>query len=203
MQNDARIFVAGHRGMVGSAIVRTLQKAGYGNLLLRSRTELDLCRQSEVEAFFRDCQPEYVFLAAARVGGIIANSNYKGEFIHDNLMIQDNIIHNSWKSGVARLLFLGSTCIYPKFAYPKFAPQPIPESALLTGPLEETNQGYHCLRNGDGEKYFEIFWQQTGWFWRPGSPGSAPEGEAIGPFTTSTEAYQNAMSHPMLSWIST
>ena len=137
MQNDARIFVAGHRGMVGSAIVRTLQKAGYGNLLLRSRTELDLCRQSEVEAFFRDCQPEYVFLAAARVGGIIANSNYKGEFIHDNLMIQDNIIHNSWKSGVTRLLFLGSTCIYPKFA-----PQPMKEEHLLTGPLEPTNDAY-------------------------------------------------------------
>ena len=120
MQKDARIFIAGHRGMVGSAIVRSLQGAGYSNLLLRSRTELDLCCQSEVEAFFREYQPEYVFLAAARVGGIIANSSYKGEFIHDNLMIQNNIVHNCWMNGVTRLLFLGSTCIYPKYA-----PQPM------------------------------------------------------------------------------
>lgn len=137
MQNDAVIFVAGHRGMVGSAIVRTLQGAGYSNLLLRSRTELDLCNQGEVESFFSEYQPEYVFLAAARVGGIIANSSYKGEFIHDNLMIQDNIIHNSWLNGVKRLLFLGSTCIYPKFA-----PQPMKEEHLLTGPLEPTNDAY-------------------------------------------------------------
>jgi GDP-L-fucose synthase len=137
MQNDAKIFVAGHRGMVGSAIVRTLQGAGYSNLLLRSRAELDLCNQSEVETFFREHQPEYVFVAAARVGGIIANSSYKGEFIHDNLMIQINIIHSSWQSGVRRLLFLGSTCIYPKFA-----PQPMKEEHLLTGTLEPTNDAY-------------------------------------------------------------
>ena len=137
MQSNARIFVAGHRGMVGSAIVRILQGAGYGNLLLRSRTELDLCNQGEVETFFREYQPEYVFLAAARVGGIIANSSYKGEFIHDNLMIQNNIIHGSWMNGVKRLLFLGSTCIYPKFA-----PQPMKEEYLLTGPLEPTNDAY-------------------------------------------------------------
>lgn len=137
MQIDAKIFVAGHRGMVGSAIVRALQEAGYNNLLLRSRTELDLCNQSAVEAFFREHRPEYVFLAAARVGGIIANSSYKGEFIHDNLMIQNNIIHNSWIADVKRLLFLGSTCIYPKFA-----PQPMKEEHLLTGPLEPTNDAY-------------------------------------------------------------
>ena len=137
MQSNARIFVAGHRGMVGSAIVRILQGAGYGNLLLRSRTELDLCNQGEVETFFREYQPEYVFLAAARVGGIVANSSYKGEFIHDNLMIQNNIIHGSWMNGVKRLLFLGSTCIYPKFA-----PQPMKEEYLLTGPLEPTNDAY-------------------------------------------------------------
>jgi len=137
MQSDAKIFVAGHRGMVGSAIVTTLQRAGYSNLLLRSRAELDLCNQSEVETFFREYQPEYVFLAAARVGGIIANSSYKGEFIHDNLMIQINIIHSSWQSGVTRLLFLGSTCIYPKFA-----PQPMKEEHLLTGTLEPTNDAY-------------------------------------------------------------
>jgi len=137
MQNDAKIYVAGHRGMVGSAIVRALQGAGYSNLLLRSRTELDLCSQGAVEFFFRQYQPEYVFLAAARVGGIIANSSYKGEFIHGNLMIQNNIIHSSWQSGVTRLLFLGSTCIYPKFA-----PQPMKEEYLLTGPLEPTNDAY-------------------------------------------------------------
>jgi GDP-L-fucose synthase len=137
MNSNAKIFVAGHRGMVGSAIVRALQSAGYGNLLLRSRTELDLCNQRAVEEFFSQQRPEYVFLAAARVGGIIANSNYKGEFIHDNLMIQNNIIHNSWTSGVTRLLFLGSTCIYPKFAL-----QPMKEEYLLTGPLEPTNDAY-------------------------------------------------------------
>jgi GDP-L-fucose synthase len=137
MQNDAKIYVAGHRGMVGSAIVRTLQGARYSNLLLRSRTELDLCNQGAVESFFRENQPDYVFLAAARVGGIIANSSYKGEFIHDNLMIQNNVIHNSWMNGVKRLLFLGSTCIYPKFS-----PQPMKEEYLLTGPLEPTNDAY-------------------------------------------------------------
>ena len=123
--------------MVGSAIVRKLHDAGYANLLLRSRTELDLCNQSAVEAFFSRYRPEYVFLAAARVGGIIANSSYKGEFIHDNLMIQNNIIHSSWMNSVTRLLLLGSTCIYPKFA-----PQPMKEEYLLTGPLEPTNDAY-------------------------------------------------------------
>lgn len=137
MRNDARIFVAGHCGMVGSAIVRALQGAGYGNLLLRSRAELDLRNQGAVESFFSEHRPEYVFLAAARVGGIIANSSYKGEFIHDNLLIQNNIIHNAWLNGVTRLLFLGSTCIYPKFA-----PQPMKEEHLLTGPLEPTNDAY-------------------------------------------------------------
>lgn len=137
MQTDSRIFVAGHRGMVGSAIVRKLQAQGYSNLLLRSRMELDLCNQQAVEGFFHQERPEFVFLAAARVGGIIANSSYKGEFIHDNLTIQNNIIHSSWQSGVTRLLFLGSTCIYPKYA-----PQPMKEEYLLTGPLETTNDAY-------------------------------------------------------------
>lgn len=137
MNKDAKIFIAGHLGMVGSAIVRALKADGYNNLLLKSRAELDLCSQQEVTSFFSIEQPEYVFLAAARVGGIIANSNFKGEFIHDNLMIQDNIIHNSWKNGVKRLLFLGSTCIYPKFA-----PQPMKEEYLLTGSLEPTNDAY-------------------------------------------------------------
>ncbi len=137
MHQDAKIFVAGHRGMVGSALVRALQAEGYRNLLLRTKGELDLCKQVAVEAFFEEFRPDYVFLAAARVGGIIANSSYKGEFIHDNLIIQDNIIHNCWKSGVTRLLFLGSTCIYPKFA-----PQPMQEEHLLSGFLEPTNDAY-------------------------------------------------------------
>ncbi len=137
MHLNAKIFVAGHRGMVGSALVRALQAGGYQNLLLRTKGELDLCNQVAVEAFFDEFRPDYVFLAAARVGGIIANSSYKGEFIHDNLIIQDNIIHNSWKSGVTRLLFLGSTCIYPKFA-----PQPMKEEHLLSGFLEPTNDAY-------------------------------------------------------------
>ncbi len=137
MKTDSRIFVAGHRGMVGSAIVRALEAQGCSNLLLKSRAELDLCNQQEVSNFFRIERPEYVFLAAARVGGIIANSSYKAEFIHDNLSIQDNIIHNSWLHGVTRLLFLGSTCIYPKFA-----PQPMKEEYLLTGTLEPTNDAY-------------------------------------------------------------
>jgi GDP-L-fucose synthase len=137
MQNDSKIFVAGHRGMVGSAIVRALKARAYNNLLLQSRVDLDLCNQQQVADFFREERPEYVFLAAARVGGIIANSSYKGEFIHENLMIQNNIIHNSWLSGVKRLLFLGSTCIYPKFA-----PQPMKEEYLLTDVLESTNDAY-------------------------------------------------------------
>lgn len=137
MQTGSRIYVAGHNGMVGSALVRALQSRGYTNLLLRSRRELDLCNQQAAADFFRASQPEYVFLAAARVGGIIANSSCKGEFIHDNLMIQNNIIHSSWQNNVKRLLFLGSTCIYPKFA-----PQPMKEEYLLTGPLEPTNDAY-------------------------------------------------------------
>lgn len=123
--------------MVGSAIVRRLKAAGYTNLLLRSSVELDLRDQAAVTAFFAEQRPEYVFLAAARVGGIIANSTRKGEFIYDNLMIQTNVIHNAYTCGVKRLLFLGSTCIYPKFA-----PQPIKEEYLLTGALEPTNDAY-------------------------------------------------------------
>ena len=137
MPTEARIFVAGHRGMVGAAIVRRLQAEGYANLLLRSSAELDLRDQAAVGKFFASERPDYVFLAAARVGGIIANSTRKGEFIYDNLMIQTNVIHGSYTRGVKRLLFLGSTCIYPKFA-----PQPIKEEYLLTGPLEPTNDAY-------------------------------------------------------------
>jgi GDP-L-fucose synthase len=137
MPRDARIFVAGHNGMVGSAIVRRLHAEGYVNLVRRSSAELDLRDQAAVGEFFASEPLDYVFLAAARVGGIIANSTRKGEFIYDNLMIQTNVIHNAYTSGVKRLLFLGSTCIYPKLA-----PQPIKEEYLLTGALEPTNDAY-------------------------------------------------------------
>jgi GDP-L-fucose synthase len=137
MDKQAKIFIAGHRGMVGSAIVRRLQAEGYANLLLRSSVELDLRDQAAVAEFFASERPEYVFLVAARVGGIIANSTRKGEFIRDNLLIQTNVIHEAYTSGVTRLLFLGSTCIYPKFA-----PQPMREEHLLSGPLEPTNDAY-------------------------------------------------------------
>jgi GDP-L-fucose synthase len=137
MEKKAKIYVAGHRGLVGSAIVRRLRSEGYENLVLRTRAELDLTRLEGVEKFFADEKPEYVCLSAAKVGGIIGNSTYPAEFIYDNLAIQNNVIHSSWKSGVKRLLFLGSTCIYPKHA-----PQPMKEEHLLTGPLEPTNEPY-------------------------------------------------------------
>ncbi|WP_298267852.1 GDP-L-fucose synthase [Geobacter sp.] len=137
MDKNARIFVAGHRGLVGSAIVRRLQAEGYDNLLLRTSNELDLRDQAAVVSFFEQERPEYVFLAAAKVGGIVANNSYPADFIYDNLMIEANVIHSAWRSGVTKLLFLGSTCIYPKLA-----PQPIREEYLLTGPLEPTNEPY-------------------------------------------------------------
>jgi GDP-L-fucose synthase len=137
MPIEASIFVAGHNGMVGSAIVRRLKAEGYANLVRRSSAELDLRDQAAVAEFFASERPDYVFLAAARVGGIIANSTRKGEFLYDNLMIQTNVIHSAYTSGVRRLLFLGSTCIYPKMA-----PQPIKEEYLLTGALEPTNDAY-------------------------------------------------------------
>lgn len=137
MEPNARIYIAGHRGLVGSALLRTLQKRGYTNLLTRSHAELDLTDQGAVNAFFGAERPDYVFVAAARVGGILANHNYPAEFIRDNLALQINVIHEAWKSGVKRLLFLGSSCIYPKHA-----PQPIREEYLLTGPLEPTNRPY-------------------------------------------------------------
>lgn len=137
MDIHARIYVAGHRGLVGSAIVRRLQADGADNLLLRTHDELDLTNQAKVEAFFEREKPEYVFLAAARVGGIHANSTYPAEFIHDNLAIQTNVIHNAWKHGAKKLLFLGSSCIYPRDC-----PQPIKEEYLLTGPLEPSNEAY-------------------------------------------------------------
>ncbi len=137
VEKNAKIYVAGHRGMVGSAIVRKLEKEGYTNIITRGSKELDLRNQQAVADFFADEKPDYVFLAAAKVGGIIANNTYRGEFLYDNLMIQNNIIHNSYLNGVKKLMFLGSSCIYPKMA-----PQPLKEEYLLTGPLEPTNEPY-------------------------------------------------------------
>ncbi|MHD0314891.1 GDP-L-fucose synthase [Fusobacterium varium] len=137
MEKNSKIYVAGHRGLVGSAIVRNLKERGFTNLLVRTHKKLDLKRQEDVEKFFEQEKPEYVFLAAAKVGGIHANSTYPAEFIYDNLMIESNIIHSSYKNKVKKLLFLGSSCIYPKFAE-----QPIKEEYLLTGELEETNEAY-------------------------------------------------------------
>lgn len=137
MEKNAKIYVAGHRGLVGSAIVKALIAQGYTNLLTRTHAELDLTSQSAVADFFSEENPEYVFLAAAKVGGIHANDTYPAQFIHENLAIQTNVIHQSYVSGVQRLLFLGSSCIYPKFA-----PQPMKEEHLLTGSLEPTNRPY-------------------------------------------------------------
>jgi len=137
MDLDAKIFVAGHRGLVGSAIVRQLQAAGHRHLLLRTHAELDLTDAHATAAFFERERPEYVFLAAARVGGILANRDFPADFIRDNLLIQTNTIHQAWRTGVRRLLFLGSSCIYPRLA-----PQPMREADLLGGPLEPTNRPY-------------------------------------------------------------
>lgn len=137
MDKNAKIFVAGHRGMVGSAIVRRLQSKGYKGVIVRSHAELDLTCQSKVAEFFDQERPDYVFLAAAKVGGIHANNTYRAEFIYQNLMMEANIVHAAWQSGVQRLLFLGSSCIYPRDC-----PQPIKEEYLLTGPLEQTNEPY-------------------------------------------------------------
>lgn len=137
METQAKIYIAGHRGMVGSAIHRALEARGYRNILTRRSSELDLRNQAEVEKFFREEKPDYVFLAAAKVGGIHANNVYRADFIYENLMIQNNVIHQSYVNGVKKLLFLGSSCIYPKLA-----PQPLREEYLLTGLLEYTNEPY-------------------------------------------------------------
>lgn len=137
MEINSKIYIAGHRGMVGSAILRKLQKEGFQNLMTRTSSELDLRNQEAVDTFFKEEKPEYVFLAAAKVGGILANNEYPADFLYDNLMIQNNVIHSAWKYKVTKLLFLGSSCIYPKMA-----PQPLKEEYLLTGPLEPTNDAY-------------------------------------------------------------
>lgn len=162
MDQNAKIFVAGHRGLVGSALVRALSQAGYKNLVLKSRTELDLLNQAATENFFKTEQPNAVFLAAAKVGGIVANRDFPTEFLHDNLVIATNVIQSSAKHGVDQLIFLGSSCIYPKLA-----PQPIAESSLLTGPLESTNEAYaiakiaglklnEYYRNQHGKQFFSV-----------------------------------------------
>lgn len=137
MDKNSKIYIAGHRGMVGSAILRKLQEEGYSNFILKTSGELDLRDQVAVAKFFEAEKPEYVFLAAAKVGGIIANNTYKAQFIYENMMIQNNVIHQSYQNGVKKLMFLGSSCIYPKLA-----PQPLKEDYLLTGLLEPTNEPY-------------------------------------------------------------
>jgi len=137
MEKDAKIYIAGHRGMVGSAIYRKLQKEGYNNIVTRISSELDLRVQADVAVFFAEERPDYVFLAAAKVGGIVANNTYRAQFLYENLQIQNNVVHSSYLNDVKKLMFLGSSCIYPKMA-----PQPLKEEYLLTGPLEPTNEPY-------------------------------------------------------------
>jgi len=156
MEKSSKIYVAGHRGMVGSAIVRKLQAEGYNNLVLRTSSELDLRNQAAVEKFFQDEKPEYVFLAAAKVGGIMANNTYRADFLYENLMIESNVIHQSYVHGVKKLLFLGSSCIYPKMA-----PQPLKEEYLLSGYLEETNEPYAIAKIA-GIKLCENYRRQYG-----------------------------------------
>lgn len=156
MKPDDKIFVAGHRGLVGSALVRKLQALGYGNLILKTRQELDLLDQAAVADFFTSVRPDYVFLAAAKVGGILANDTYPAEFIYENLQIQTNVIHQAYRNGARRLIFLGSSCIYPKLC-----PQPIREEYLLTGALEATNEAY-AIAKISGLKLGEFYKKQYG-----------------------------------------
>ena len=156
MEKSAKIYVAGHRGMVGSAIVRELQRQGYTNIITRTHSELDLCRQEQVEKFFAEEKPEYVFLAAAKVGGIIANHTALADFMYENMMLEMNVINAAWRNGCKKLEFLGSSCIYPRLA-----PQPMPESCLLTSSLEPTNEAY-ALAKISGLKYCEYLNRQYG-----------------------------------------
>ena len=156
MEKNAKIYVAGHKGMVGSAIVRELQKQGYTNIITRSHAELDLCRQEQVEQFFEEEKPEYVFLAAAKVGGIVANQEALADFMYDNMILEMNVIHSAWNNGCKKLEFLGSSCIYPRMA-----PQPMKEEYLLTSELEKTNEAY-ALAKISGLKYCEFLNRQYG-----------------------------------------
>ena len=156
MEKTAKIYVAGHRGMVGSAIVRQLKKEGYNNIITKTHSELDLTRQADVEAFFEAEKPEYVFLAAAKVGGIAANNDAPADFMYMNMTLEMNVIHAAWQNGCKKLLFLGSSCIYPRLA-----PQPMTESCLLTSSLEQTNEAY-ALAKISGLKYCEYLNRQYG-----------------------------------------
>lgn len=156
MTTDSKIFVAGHRGMVGSAIVRELRRQGYSNIITRTHSELDLTRQDDVEAFFEAERPEYVFLAAAKVGGIVANRDALADFLYENMILEMNVIHSAWKNGCRKLEFLGSSCIYPRLA-----PQPMKETCLLSGELEKTNEAY-ALAKISGLKYCEFLNRQYG-----------------------------------------
>lgn len=156
MEKSSKIYVAGHRGMVGSAIVRELQRQGYTNIITRTHSELDLCRQEQVEHFFATEKPEYVFLAAAKVGGIIANHTALADFMYENMMLEMNVINAAWRNGCKKLEFLGSSCIYPRMA-----PQPMKESCLLTSELEPTNEAY-ALAKISGLKYCEYLNRQYG-----------------------------------------
>ncbi|MBD5245869.1 MAG: GDP-L-fucose synthase [Barnesiella sp.] len=156
MNLNDKIYVAGHRGMVGSAIVRELQRNNYTNLLLRTHSELDLTDQKAVQQFFETEKPDYVFLAAAKVGGIVANDKAPADFMYENMMLEMNVINSAWRSGVKKLLFLGSSCIYPRMA-----PQPMPENCLLTSELEKTNEAY-ALAKISGLKYCEYLNRQYG-----------------------------------------
>lgn len=156
MEKEAKIYVAGHRGMVGSAIIRQLEKEGYHNIITRTHKELNLCRQDEVEKFFAEEKPDYVFLAAAKVGGIMANNDALADFMYENMVLEMNVIHEAWKNGCKKLMFLGSSCIYPRMA-----PQPMKESCLLTSELEKTNEAY-ALAKISGLKYCEFLNRQYG-----------------------------------------
>lgn len=156
MEKTAKIYVAGHRGMVGSAIVRQLKKEGYNNIITKTHSELDLTRQADVETFFEAEKPEYVFLAAAKVGGIAANNDAPADFMYMNMTLEMNVIHAAWQNGCKKLLFLGSSCIYPRLA-----PQPMTESCLLTSSLEQTNEAY-ALAKISGLKYCEYLNRQYG-----------------------------------------
>lgn len=156
MEKNSKIYVAGHRGMVGSAIVRELKKQGYCNIITRTHSELDLCRQEAVEDFFEKEKPEYVFLAAAKVGGIVANKDALADFMYENMILEMNVIHSAWQNNCKKLEFLGSSCIYPRMA-----PQPMTEDCLLTSELEKTNEAY-ALAKISGLKYCEFLNRQYG-----------------------------------------
>lgn len=156
MEHEAKIYVAGHTGMVGSSIVRELERQGYSNIVLRTHSELDLCRQSDVESFFAQERPDYVFMPAGKVGGIIANDEAPADFLYENMMMEMNVIHSAFKNSCKKLLFLGSSCIYPRMA-----PQPMKEEYLLTGTLEQTNEGY-ALAKISGLRYCSYLRRQYG-----------------------------------------